>query len=68
MNPQNQLLSEQMFQGTSLLLDPPIAKTKEPKMAYSRDAFIETRERERLEREGLLIEYRKTGKRQNMEL
>ena len=43
-------------------------------MAYSRDAFIETREdREELERgreraEGLLIDYRKTGKIQYMDL
>ena len=43
-------------------------------MAYSRDAFIETREdREGLEREGervegLLIDYRKTDKIQYMEL
>ena len=41
-------------------------------MAYSRDAFIETREHreiiERERKEGLLIDYRKTGKIQDMEL
>ena len=41
-------------------------------MAYSRDTFIQTREdRERIERErveGKLIDYRKTGKIQYMEL
>ena len=40
-----------------------IFKKNKPKMAYSRDAFIETREdREKERRERLLIDCRKTGK------